>query len=89
MKRSVSTDAASMTKRWQHPTAAFSDKRPPQKNLMDLNSDPSQTLKNKRATQKQDNLMDLDRSHRKQVCEKFESLQLTKRPTANHTELSL
>ena len=34
MKTSVSTDAASITNRWQHPTAAFSDVRPPQKNLM-------------------------------------------------------
>ena len=31
--------------------------------------------------------MDLNRSQRCQVGNKFESLQLTKRPTANHTEL--
>ena len=36
--------------------------------------------------QKQD-LMDLNRSQWCQVRNKFESLQLTKRPTANHTEL--
>ncbi len=37
--------------------------------------------------QKQD-LMDLNRSQRRQARNKFESLQLTKRPTANHTELN-
>ncbi len=31
--------------------------------------------------------MDLNRSQRCQVRNKFESLQLTKQPTANHTEL--
>ena len=38
--------------------------------------------------QKQENLMDLNRSQRRQVRNKFESLQLTKRPTANHTVTS-
>ena len=57
-------------------------------NLMDLNSDPPPTLKNKRFTS-EENLMDLDRSHRRQVCESSSHCKLTKRPTANHTELSL
>ncbi len=70
MKITVSTDAASMTNRWQHPTTAFSEEIHLRKqNLMDLNSDPSPTLKNKRSTSKKKNLTDLDRSHRRQVCE--------------------
>ena len=64
-------------------------KKPTSENVwMDLNSDPSPTLKNKRFTS-EENLMDLDRSHRRQVCESSSHCKLTKRPTANHTELSL
>ncbi len=57
-------------------------------NLMDLNSTRLKVWTTRDPPQKQENLMDLNRSQRSQVRNKFESLQLTKRPTANHTELN-